>query len=346
LLPQVTLWQFLAAKFDNMNSAVLSLGVPTVGFEATGLRVAPTRLAGPLLVSLGLCAAVLVALLAATGMRLGPEFAKFSLLAVLMGCLAGFCHYRRYDWRITDSAMVVAFAIASLMLCGLVSSVALRLGMHVADPALARADALIGFDTRKMVQFVATQPWLSGVLYYAYGSSALLCLAAFGWSMLLRDRIHMWRIVVTIGVAMQITALVSILFPARGAALHLGLDALQGHGLPGGAGTYSEDAFAYFYSGADTLVALERMNGIVCFPSYHTVMALVFAQGFAASILRWPAILWSALIIVSTVPMGGHYVVDLAGGLLVWIAAFLLAQWAGRAPAACASAEQPVGCDQ
>lgn len=329
-----------------MNSAVaLSPGVPVVGVEVPSLRVAPLRLATPLLVSLALSAIVLLALLAATGMRLGPEFARFSLLAAMMGCLAGYCHYRRYHWQMTDSALVVAFAIASLMLCGLVSSVALRLGLPLVDAALARADALIGFDTRPMVHFVAANTWLSGLLYLAYGSSALLCLAAFGWSMLKRDRVQMWRIVATIGVAMQITALASILFPARGAALSLGLDALQGHGLPGGAGSYFADAFAYFYSGRDTLVALDRMNGIVSFPSYHTVMALVIVQGFAATILRWPAILWSALIIVSTVPMGGHYVVDLAAGLFVWVVALLLAQWASRAPAASASGERPAGFD-
>jgi membrane-associated phospholipid phosphatase len=61
-------------------------------------------------------------------------------------------------------------------------------------------------------------------------------------------------------------------------------------------------------------------------------MALVILQGFANSPLKWPALLWSALTIVSTVPMGGHYVVDLGGGVLVWIVACCLATWACRFP--------------
>jgi membrane-associated phospholipid phosphatase len=146
------------------------------------------------------------------------------------------------------------------------------------------------------------------------------------------DRVLLWQLVATLVVAMQITAIVSMLFPAQGASAWLGLDALQGNGLPYGAGTYSVAEFAHFYSGTELLVRREDLNGIVCFPSFHTVMALAILQGFANSPLKWAALLWSALTIVSTVPMGGHYVIDLAGGVLVWIVACRLATWACRFP--------------
>ncbi|MET0589353.1 MAG: phosphatase PAP2 family protein [Novosphingobium sp.] len=66
----------------------------------------------------------------------------------------------------------------------------------------------------------------------------------------------------------------------------------------------------------------------VCFPSFHTAMALVIVQGFAQSRLRWPAVIWGALTILSTIPMGGHYVTDLLGGMAVWAVSCVLAAWA------------------
>jgi membrane-associated phospholipid phosphatase len=133
-------------------------------------------------------------------------------------------------------------------------------------------------------------------------------------------------VVTTAIVAMQITAIVSIFLPARGATAFLGLYTLQDEGLPAGAGTYAVSAFEHFYHGDALLVRLADINGIVCFPSFHTVMALLILQGLTRSPIRLAAAGWAALTIVSTVPIGGHYVTDLAGGVLVWMASAWLAE--------------------
>jgi hypothetical protein len=294
--------------------------------------VAQPRLTGLLLSALAAGAAALLVILAVTGMSLAADFGNFVLLAAAVGALAGYCHWRKHPWRLTDSAVIVSLVTLSLLLCGLVSCTGLRLGFPLTDSLLARGDALAGFDVSKVAAFVATQPAFSSLLHFAYNISGPLCVAAVGWNLFRKDRLLVWRVVATLVVASQITALASILFPAQGATVWLGLEALQGNGLPYGAGTYSAAEFVHFYSGGDLLVRREDMNGIVCFPSFHTVMALVILQGFANSPLKWAALLWSALTIVSTVPMGGHYVIDLGGGVLVWIVASRLATWACRFP--------------
>jgi membrane-associated phospholipid phosphatase len=290
------------------------------------------RLTGLLLAALAAGAGALLVILAVTGMSIAAEFGYFVLIAAAVGALAGYCHWRKHPWRLSDSAAIVGIVTLSLLLCGLVSCMGLRLGFPRADSLLARSDALIGFDVGRVSGFVATQPALSWLLHLAYNSSGPLCAAAVCWNVFRNDRVLLWQLVATLVVAMQITAIVSMLFPAQGASAWLGLDALQGNGLPYGAGTYSVAEFAHFYSGTELLVRREDLNGIVCFPSFHTVMALAILQGFANSPLKWAALLWSALTIVSTVPMGGHYVIDLAGGVLVWIVACRLATWACRFP--------------
>lgn len=291
------------------------------------------RLTGLLFSALAASTVVLFAILVSSGMSLSTEFAKFVLLAGSVAALAGFCHWRSHPWFLTESAAVVSLVTLSLLLCGLVSSVGVTLGLPLADGLLARGDALMGFDVGRVAEFVARHPALSDLLHFAYNSSPPLCAAAALWSLVRKDRLQMWQVVTTLVVAMQVTALVSILFPARGASVTLGLDALQGNGLPFGAGTYSATEFAQLYAGGFDVVTRDHVSAIVCFPSYHTVMALVIAQGFAKSPLKWPAILWGALTIVSTVPMGGHWVTDLGGGILVWVLANRLATWACRFPA-------------
>jgi membrane-associated phospholipid phosphatase len=125
---------------------------------------------------------------------------------------------------------------------------------------------------------------------------------------------------------MQVVALVSIAAPAVGAMAHLGLLDLQGAGLPSGAGVYHLDAFARYHAGTDPVVRLSEMSGLVTFPSFHTVLALLATQALAETRWRWIGVAWTAVVIVSTIPIGGHYVTDLAAGFAIWAGCARLAR--------------------
>lgn len=282
-------------------------------------------------------AAVLAFVLLQTGQRLSAEFVPLALLGVLLAALALWCGIRGLHWRLGDAATVGALFTSGTLLCGLVACLALRLRLPLADELLLGADQFIGLDVGAANLAVAASPLISAVLYQAYDKSALMCVAVIVWHLATGSRAGLWRVFTTAMLAMQVTAIVCIFFPARGATATLGLGALQGAGLPHGAGTYALGTFERFYAGAELLVRPGDLNGIVCFPSFHTVMALVLAQGFAGTPLRWPATIWAAVTIVSTVPMGGHYASDLIGGFLVWLVCAATAEtWLGgkRRPSA------------
>src|SRR5687767_4316195 len=86
------------------------------------------RLTGLLLAVLAAGAGALLVILAVTGMSVAAEFGNFVLLAAGVGVLAGYCHWRKHPWRLTDSAAIVSIVTLSLLLCGLVSCTGLRLG--------------------------------------------------------------------------------------------------------------------------------------------------------------------------------------------------------------------------
>lgn len=266
-----------------------------------------------------------MAILLATGLRLSYEFLLFGGIAAGLAGLAGFGRWRSHPWQITNIALLGGLVVASLLLCALVANTGLRLGLPVADPFLAGGDAHLGLDVRRVTHTVAAFPSGSTVLYWLYFASGLMCIAGVGWSLVRGDRTGLWQVLATIVIAMQATAIISIFLPAQGATAYFGLDLLQGNGLPHGAGTYALEAFDHFYRGTGLLVTMADINGIVCFPSFHTVMALIFLQSFARSALRWPAVILSALTILSTIPMGGHYATDILGGIAIWFCSACLA---------------------
>ena len=307
--------------------AARPLLVEDSGAAAVVLRGRPRIL----LIVLAGAAAVAGAILAATGTSLEwAVFARFAALAVGMGVLSLWCRKRQLDPRMSAAAAIVALAIVSLMLCAIISNVGLKLGAPLLDARLAAADAALGLHVGQAVRSAAQSPDLIQALAFVYNASGIAVVALLFAVLARREVERAWELTTTIVIAMQATALLSVFFPARGAILFMGLDALHGQGLPVGAGSYSAREFAYFYAGGDPLVRLSEMNGIVVFPSFHTIMALVIVQGFAATPLRWLAVSYGALTIVSTIPMGGHYVVDLAGGGTVWLASCIIANWACR----------------
>ena len=66
--------------------------------------------------------------------------------------------------------------------------------------------------------------------------------------------------------------------------------------------------------------------GVVSFPSFHVVLAILSAQALS-SIRGWRISVWvfAGLTIVSTITTGWHYFVDLIGGLAVALISWSLA---------------------
>ena len=98
--------------------------------------------------------------------------------------------------------------------------------------------------------------------------------------------------------------------------------------------------FLALRSGAFRDFVVAQAEGLTAFPSFHTIMALLFAFAFRGTFLRWPAFALGALTIFATPVMGGHYFVDLLGGVAVFAITALALRHMGMLdePAAAASA--------
>jgi len=182
---------------------------------------------------------------------------------------------------------------------------------------------MLGVDTPAVVAWLARHAPI-GLLNVAYMSTVPLVFAAviiLGWS---GREAMMWQLCLAFTGSAVCCAFLSAVTPAVGTFAHYGMPHDVLALLPSDAGRYYLPTFFEYRSRSLATVDLHHFDGVVVFPSFHTAMALMTA--YALRHVRWlfvPACVWSGLTLVSTIPMGGHYAVDILAGAAVW-AAFAL----------------------
>lgn len=203
---------------------------------------------------------------------------------------------------------------------GVTALAALRLNTPLVDATLASADNIIGLDTSAFVTWVAWKPQISQLLNVAYLSTVPLIFATVIFLAWTRRGTRMWELCLSFAGSGMICALISALLPAAGAFIHYGISRDTLVLLPEGSGLYHLLTFDAYRSGTLSVVDTSHLEGVITFPSFHVAMALMV--GYAVRGLRWLSVsawTWSGLTIVSTVPIGGHYIIDLIAGAAVWV---------------------------
>jgi membrane-associated phospholipid phosphatase len=263
-----------------------------------------------------------LALLAATktSVLIGPLAAVTGIILVLIGL-----HFIYTDLRPEPFLGLATGGLATVCWGGLVAGAtalaALRTGAPLIDDSLAQADVMLGLDTPALVAWVAQSSVAGWVLHIAYASVVPLVFASIivlAWA---RREAAMWELCFGFTGSGVVCAFASSIVPAIGAFAHFKMSPDVLAALPPGAGLFHLPIFEAYRSGALDRIDLRHLEGVVTFPSFHAAMAIMVA--YALRDLRWlfrPALVWSSLIVVSTVPIGGHYVVDLIAGAAVWVA--------------------------
>ena len=71
-------------------------------------------------------------------------------------------------------------------------------------------------------------------------------------------------------------------------------------------------------SGARTLVTWRDAEGLITFPSFHTIWAVLLVAAFyGCRRLFWPVALLNVLVVLSTITTGMHYFSDVIAGLMI-----------------------------
>jgi membrane-associated phospholipid phosphatase len=249
--------------------------------------------------------------------------------------------------RIAPRISMVAASYLVVWVGGLAGAILSMVGTMFRFPFidrwLAAADAALGLTTADVVSLVVAVPSAAELLYCIYFLSvALLFLTAFGLAVLGRAE-RLWEFCATYAFCLAVATICSLVLPAAGAFEYLGLERVYGHQLPPGSGVYSLEVLHAIRNSSRMVINPMELYGLVTFPSFHTAMALMTAAAWRDDrYLRWPMFIWNALVILSTLPIGGHYLVDVIAGALTWFLVFRYgAAWANTIISARSDATAP-----
>jgi len=216
------------------------------------------------------------------------------------------------------SAFLVVFPAGAALLSYLLVTVA---GTRV-DDVLASADRAIGFDWPALMAFIAQYPKANALLGLAYLSvmpQTVLLIFALGFS---RKTTELYGLSLALAFGAAFTLAVWTAMPSFGAfSVYTLPDPVAGKlGLALGF-DYGHALVAMLKDGPG-FISPQELRGIVGFPSYHTLQALVLLW-YARSLpwLRWPALAVNLVCLIAIPIQGGHHLVDVVGGVAVTMAA-------------------------
>lgn len=238
-------------------------------------------------------------------------------------------------WRpapvLSNICGAVAVLFLSIGMAGIISLVGLRYHFPLIDDALAESDRLLAIDLPSIIAWFADRPALSNLLGIAYDSSFAQLLGLVGLLAVLRRYDKLWELVFVCSLTIVASTTISIVWPAIGAFAYFDYSTDVIRKLPLNAGTYHLAKFEYFRNAFSPVISFASLQGVVTFPSFHCCLALmtIFAA-VETGWLFWIVTAWNSLVLISTLPIGGHYVVDLAGGGLLWLIGVALATALGR----------------
>ena len=186
------------------------------------------------------------------------------------------------------------------------------------DPWLITVDAKLGYHWASFVQALAAYPDVALLLGYIYHTSlpqillAICVLASLGWT----RQLHQFLLVgiLTLIAAVAIWWVVPSIGPSGFMAIPE--DVLQATGL------YFDSKYgAYLLHLVETgppRISPELMTGVVAFPSYHMIMACMVVWGTRGTAAFLPAVLINTLMVPATLSHGGHHLIDLLAGVVVF----------------------------
>ena len=189
---------------------------------------------------------------------------------------------------------------------------AATLNFPLQDRIFARADSGLGFDWLTWSSFAWSHPWFINVLIWAYQSNIyqpfiLVCVFAF-----LGPRGRNRELLTATMFAYFQTLVISAVLPAFGPN--------RVYGFPS-----QWDSILQALR-AGTHIPLHYV-GIVTFPSFHASMAVILTAALRGNRYGFAtALVVNGLMLLATVPIGYHYLVDIIAGCVIAIGSLYTAR--------------------
>ena len=217
----------------------------------------------------------------------------------------------RPDPRIVSLLESLVFIILFTQLMVVASFLFASLNFSLIDNALVFIDSLFIYPFPSIVMWFRAHPEWDIFFAFIYNSFlyqfplVIFYFSARGKVLLLQ------RFVMQFMIASCLTALLSGIFPALGPYVFYGYTPSPALG----------EALNKLLEIRQGIVNISVQAGIVTFPSFHVIMALIYIYTFRGerTFVFIPIVLLNLLLIFSCLPIGQHYFADLLGAIPVFV---------------------------
>lgn len=189
------------------------------------------------------------------------------------------------------------------------------------DPELAAIDAVLGYNWKGFTEGMANLPIVPEVLNFIYLSSyPQLALTILVLGALQRET-ALHRFLLAGMVSLTVTTAFWFFWPSIGpsAFTTLAPEITERFGLATDPrlGAY----LLHLVNVGPSVISPDKFTGVIAFPSFHIIMALLVFWYLRGTLFVIPAALSGLAMIPATLAHGGHHLVDLAGGLVTFVLA-------------------------
>jgi membrane-associated phospholipid phosphatase len=216
------------------------------------------------------------------------------------------------------------FLIAAIGTVGLVFTyLATSSALPLKDALLAELDGHLGFHWTSFLGAINDRPFLAGLLAKSYESTAPLTQGVVVWLSIrgCGERLSEFLALLCLSSLGLVAGM--LLAPAAGAFVYFEPARHLFENFAAGGDMWPFlDAFNGLRDGSLTKIDISSVQGVVSFPSFHTMLGIITTYALRDTrALFIPAVMLNGTMIVSTLPVGGHYLVDVLAGAAISFAA-------------------------
>jgi hypothetical protein len=176
------------------------------------------------------------------------------------------------------------------------------------DPNLTEIDEWFGFDWPAWADYVHHDIALTAILRLAYGSLVPQIAGSVLWFALARVSRRNEELLMSAILTLILTSSIYAAWPTLGPFVQFG-----GHGAQPGVTAYVADVLLLRHGGTASFT-LAGMQGVICFPSYHTVLALLLIHAHRGQPTFAPIAIVNGAMLLAIPSEGLHYLADMIAG--------------------------------
>jgi hypothetical protein len=234
-------------------------------------------------------------------------------------------YYTFWRFSLLPATLFNGFGLAGLAFTGNVLSSILTMysarRFPFMDAPLAAADRFIGFDWVATLRLFDHHPDVNAVLRVAYDTIMPQILLIVVILALTRQAERLYGFLMATNLALVVTCVIAIFFPALGAYEFYGVSPADHPHIALMTDTKMTAPIQWLRAAEFTPPMPSFTVGLISFPSFHAATAVIYAWAmWRTPIARWVWLAVNAMMLIATPVHGSHYLVDvLAGVAVAWI---------------------------